>query len=184
MRRTTNRGRVGSRVVAVAAAALAVLSVGGSVLGSARHDAALPAEKRALLEAEDRLRAETPVRAKPGAPERPAPGLPSDAEWPEGIFNDGEFPSADYRFVNRWTGTVRGRHVTVYAGSYAADPSRGLVLVMTVSLDLKDVEVREYPAPHGGPLRIVAQRGLRLSLVAPDGAGLGFEVLSREFVDR
>jgi hypothetical protein len=177
----TRRARVGGRVLAVAAAALAVLSIGSSVLGAARPHAFLPEEKRVLLEREERLREETPVRAKPAVPERPSQAIPSDADWPEGIFEDGEFPSADYRFVNRWTGTVDGRHVTVYAGSYAADPARGLVLVMSVSRDLTDVEAREYPVPGTGPLRIVAQRRLQLALTAEDGARMGFDVVTRRF---
>jgi hypothetical protein len=176
---TRRRGRW---VLAAGLAALIALFLGESVLGAVRSDD-LPAEKRALLQREDRLRRETPVRSKPTAPEILAPAVPSDADWPTGIFEDGEFPSADYRFVNRWTGTVGGRHVTVYAGGYAADPSRGLLLVMSVSRDLKDVQAREYPAPGRGPVRIVAQRALRLSLVAADGARLGFDVASRTFVD-
>jgi hypothetical protein len=172
---------MGGRILAVTLAAVALLSIGGAVFGSGGIEAALPAEKRALLEREDRLRAETPVRPKPKAPEAPGPAVPSDAEWPEGIFDDGEFPSADYRFVNRWTGRMRGRHVTVYAGSYAANPSRGVVLVMTVSMDLKDVHAREYPSPGVGPVRIVSVRGARLSLVAADGARLGFDVVARTF---
>ncbi len=172
---------IGGRIVAVALAAAAVLSAGGTVLGSGRNEPALPEEKRILLAREDRLRTDTPVRSKPLSPEAPGPAVPTDAEWPKGIFDDGEFPSADYRFVNRWSGLVRGRHVTVYAGSYAAN-SRGLVLVMSVSRDLKDVEAREYPIAGAGPVRIVEATGVRLSLVAADGAVLGFDVVSRSFV--
>jgi hypothetical protein len=175
------RRRIVAGILFLCVAAGSAIFLGGSVLGSPREGESLRAEKRALLEREDRLRAETPVRPKPKAPQAPGPAIPSDAEWPEGIFDDGEFPSADYRFVNRWTGRMRGSHVTVYAGSYAANPSRGVVLVMTVSMNLKDVHAREYPSPGVGPVRIVAVRGALLSLVAADGARLGFDVVSRTF---
>jgi hypothetical protein len=184
MRVTNHAARTGRRaavVLAVGLAAVIVLSLGQSVLGLDRPDEALPDEKQALLEREDRLRRETPVRPKPAAPNIKGPAIPVDAEWPTGIYHDGEFPSADYRFVNRWTGTIGGRHVTVYAGSYAADAARGLVLVMSVSVDLKDVQAREYPTPGAGPVRILAVRGTGLTLVHSDGAHVAFDVVSRRF---
>lgn len=181
--KTRTRRTIG-RVAVVVCALVALATAAPLVQGSPGPGRGLPEEKGRLLEQEERTRAETPIRPKPLTPRGPGPAVPSDADWPQGIFDDGEFPSPDYRFVNRWTGTVGDRHVTVYAGAYAADPSRGLVLVMAVSRDLKAVEAREYPAPGGGALRIVAEGDLRLSLVSVNGARLEFDVLSRRFFDR
>lgn len=167
----------------VGVVAVTVAGLGRMVLGDTGNPSALPAEKQALLRAEDQLRAGTSPRPKPRRPDRPSgPSVLRDSRWPTGIFDDGEFPSPDYRFVNRWTGRVHGRHVTVYAGSYARHPSRGLVLVMTASLDLQDVEAREYPSPPGvGPVRIVARDGTTITLRGDAGRAVTFDAWAHRF---
>jgi hypothetical protein len=109
--------------------------------------------------------------------------LPRDLLWPAGVHRDGEFPSSEYVFVNRWTGMRHGRHVIVFAGSYAGNPSRGLVLAVTASLDLHDVRAVTYAAQNlRGPVRIVSRHGWTLGLRAGDGSGVSFDVRSGGFV--
>jgi len=103
--------------------------------------------------------------------------VPDDGRWPSGIFQDGEFPASEYRFVNRWTGTGGGRHITVYAGSLAADPSAGLVLVVTVSRDLGTVLGTTYPVPDG-PVKIVSVQSHTLRIQGTDGFTWSFDVMA------
>jgi hypothetical protein len=180
---TRMRGKIARTAGALTAAMLLVLALGRLVLSEPVNPRALSPEKQELLRREEQLRSTTQARPKPAHPERPPADVPSDASWPSGIFDDGEFPSADYVFVNRWTGMVGGRHVTVYAGSYAGAPSRGLVLVKTVSRDLRDVQAREYPAPPGvGALRITSKDDSRLSLRDSTSGRLIFDVALSRFL--
>ncbi|MFN2589953.1 MAG: hypothetical protein ABR518_04210 [Actinomycetota bacterium] len=108
--------------------------------------------------------------------------LPRDAAWPAGVFADGEYPSSEYVFANRWTGTIGGRHVTVYAGSHAADPNQGVLLMMTVSLDLTRVRATAYTSPTPvGSLWISGRHGGTLGLRANDDSRLRFDLSDRSF---
>jgi hypothetical protein len=103
--------------------------------------------------------------------------LPGDVVWPTGIQSDGEFPSAGYVFVNRWTGMLGGRHVLVYAGSAAQEPATGLILAMSLSLDLQSVRAVAYPiAPLAGLVRIVSAHGMNLELRGEDGTRFSFDL--------
>jgi hypothetical protein len=180
---TVLRGRIARTAGALVAAMVLVLALGRLVLSEPVNPKALSPQKQELLRREEQLRSTTQARPKPAHPERPSVEIPSDARWPSGIFDDGEFPSAEYVFVNRWTGMVGGGHVTVYAGSYAGAPSRGLVLVKTVSLDLRDVRASEYPAPPGiGALRITSKDGSRLTLRGSTSGRLTFDVVLSRFL--
>jgi hypothetical protein len=121
----------------------------------------------------------TDISWRTGTAAHSGTATPQDAVWPAGILPDGEFPSSSYDFVNRWTGTVEGGHVTVYAGSLARDPALGVVLVVTASRDLRAVRGMLHSSGRStGPLRIVGHLGGRFELRAADGSTLSFDVRS------
>ena len=119
---------------------------------------------------------------KPDNPQELAPS-PQPETWPEGVFEDGEYPSGDYVFQNRWGGIMNGSDVSVYAGAFASDPKQGLLLVWTRSESTYEVTTKEYPTDRPGPLRIESAKGTVLTL--SDGAGdvLTFDVASDTFGD-
>jgi hypothetical protein len=115
----------------------------------------------------------------------PAPqGTPAVESWPEGIFETGQAPLPhDYVIENQWQTTLPNGHVRVYAGSLASDPSQGLVVVLTTSLDLKQGTTQVYLTPaKTGPIRIFDSYGQQLSLISKGGALLTFDVSARQFV--
>lgn len=114
--------------------------------------------------------------ANPGLLPTPTSSPLSDSDWPTGIFDDGEFPDSEYRFVNRWTGLMGDDHISVYAGAYTNDSGQGVVLVKIASLDLTDVTVSVYATPsRSGSVRIDAVDGLEVTLSSVEGATFVFD---------
>ena len=84
-----------------------------------------------------------------------------------------------YRFNSRWDGIVRGQRVTVFAGSLASDPKRGVLLVKSMPADGAR-RGRHFEGPPGaGTLRLVGWNGDTLKIIAENGQLVWFEVPSR-----
>lgn len=100
---------------------------------------------------------------KPDDPYALAPA-PEPEAWPEGIFDDGEYPSPYYSFVNRWQEEVDGQNVVVYAGSIASASSEGVLLLWVQSRETYEVKTKEVSVALPGPLEIVGADGLNLTI--------------------
>ena len=100
--------------------------------------------------------------------------------WPSGIIESGQapFPGELSVISNQWQEEVDGVHLSVYAGSEAQDPSEGVVMVMTLSLDLQtSVGPQTYLTPsHTGALHITGARGQYLVLTSTSGMRFSFFV--------
>src|SRR5215472_1242620 len=116
-------------------------------------------------------------------PKRPhgmlLPSATSQA-WASGIIESGQapFPADLYMINNQWQEEVAGMHLSVYAGSEAQDPSQGVLIVMTLSLDLQtSTGPHAYLAPsQAGALQITGSNGQSLLLTAMNGAHFTFLV--------
>ena len=85
-----------------------------------------------------------------------------------------------YRITNKWSGTVEGRHVTVYAGSLRHNPAKGVLVMRTLPLDSRRVGGRHCTVPeNGGALEIVESRGTRLRIEMANGGSFWFEIPRR-----
>ena len=105
----------------------------------------------------------------------------SNQPWPSGIIESGQAPLPGELYVinNQWQEVVGGVHLSVYAGSEAQDPSQGVLIVMTTSLDLQtSTGPHIYLTPlHSGALRIVGSNSQRLTLTSTNGTQFVFFVI-------
>lgn len=141
---------------------------------------ALPPAKQAILDRIQQLRQAGLGRVKSAIVELPPRTTP--APWPSGIFESRQapFPAALYTITNQWQDVVSGMHVQVYAGAETSALSQGLVVVRTISPDLRMVQTATYrTAISDGALHIVASHGDQLTLTATKGASFIFDVVSR-----
>lgn len=120
-----------------------------------------------------------------GPPASPSPVqlTPGDYEPPyvpkEGIFEPAEDILPVWDFGNYWTGHVRDRWVSVYAGSQDADPTQGGV----VAVPYGSPPGQFLPTPvAAGSVKIVSAEGITLTLLATDGTTFVFDVESESFV--
>jgi hypothetical protein len=118
--------------------------------------------------------------------------------WPEGIFAFGEaafpagqpFPANVFQMRNVWQGESAEDYVRVFAGSYIAVPSQGVVIVQRMPLSLwpdtvrgaRSSSIHEPPGMAGG-LRITAANDGRIDLITGTGAALAFDLKLNEFVE-
>lgn len=117
-------------------------------------------------------------------PEEAAPEPdPADFVWESGIFGDAEFPAGlGYTFENRWQGELDGWNVTVFAGGYLDDPTKGVLLIQ-----LKDPAtwgnkyLGPFAAPVPGPVHIEAFKGNALTIMGKDGTTISFDITSNAF---
>lgn len=106
------------------------------------------------------------------------------------------YQPGDYEVVNRWLGYVDGQPVVVSAVIQTTEIDGGVtlerrwgLLVQTpgqVGVSQPDTTPRPgfYGSPKGvGPLTIVAERDLVLTLEGPDGERLAFDVARGEWVE-
>jgi len=100
--------------------------------------------------------------------------------WVSGIIESGQasFPADLYVINNQWQQEVDGAHLSVYAGSEAQNPAQGVLIVMTISLDLQtSAGPQAYLAPSNtGALQITGSNGQTLLLTAMSGARFTFFV--------
>jgi len=122
----------------------------------------------------------------PKDPKRGVAVVPSPGPWPSGIFESPQAPftPALYRISNQWQGRIGDEFVQVFAGAKTADPSQGVVVVLTTSaIDLSNRTPQTggfYLTPEKlGALRIVSADGTHLTLATPSGKRFAFDVISR-----
>ena len=148
---------------------------------------------RTKLAVEQQLQAaQEAARARPQPAKDPRRGvatLPSPAPWPSGIFETPQAPfsPALYRIANQWQGRIGDEFVQVYAGAKTADPTQGVIVVLTTSaIDLSDRTAQTggfyLTTEKLGALRIVSATGTSLALVTPGGMQFVFDVASRALV--
>lgn len=111
--------------------------------------------------------------------------------WPSGIFERSQAPFSAtlYQITNQWQGQIGSEFVRVYAGAKTADPTQGIIVVLTTStVDLAD-HTRQtgglFLTPDKlGALRIVSANGPQLTLVTPGGRQFMFDAAARTLVPR
>lgn len=145
--------------------------------------------KTKLAVEQQRDAAQQAARGLPQPPKDPRRGSgtqPAVAPWPTGIFEQRQAPfsSALYRITNHWQGKIGDEFVTVYAGAKTADPTQGVVVVLTTSaIDLSDRTLQTgglyLTAEKLGALKLVAAQGTRLTLVTPGGKNYVFDLANR-----
>lgn len=95
----------------------------------------------------------------------------------------GELPPEFYRINNKWSGTVEGRRVTVYAGSLRHNPAKGVLVMRTLPLDSRRMGGRHCTVPeNGGAFEIVESRGTRLRIAMGNGGSFWFEIPRRQSI--
>jgi hypothetical protein len=189
------RGSTARRASGVAAGALlaaAAIATGVGLAAGSSHDqlsvrAWTALEQKQRIVARERrviregLRHPAPVPAHP-AQAGPAPLPPP---WPAGIFGpeEADFPGGSgMEFRTMWRGVVDGRYLAVYAGSRTADPTLGVVMVLTIDPKTWGHRFETHDAPIPGPVRIDAAHGLRLRITSDsDGTTAVFDVASQTF---
>jgi hypothetical protein len=158
---------------------LILVSCLGLILCGCALDTRLPPVKRAIESAYASQKAAAPTRGPNDPVGAPPTGDPAGEAWPSGILNEQEapFPAAEYLIQNRWQADFGGHHVVVYAGSRGNDPSAGVLIVQTFSMDLARVSTREFDSPAGqGALRIADVSGHLLTIRVADGTIAQFDV--------
>jgi hypothetical protein len=109
----------------------------------------------------------------------PAPPTIEPIPYPTGIFPGGEgaFYSRDVTIQNRWQAILNGEPIQVFAGALYEDSQQGLIIVLFPS-----PAGRFYTPTGAGAVRITAESGMRLTLLADDGTTFYFDVPSRLYV--
>jgi hypothetical protein len=148
----------------------------------------LPAAKRAQQEEinrrYDQALTQSPAPKDPSSGKGAIPPASTPAPWPEGFFENGQFPGGNYQINNQWQDESDGNRIQVHAGSVKSDAEQGLVIVHVTSQDLKSGRQDVYLTPsRSGPLRIVDARDGRLTLLSSSAKVFAFDVTSRTFSD-
>jgi hypothetical protein len=170
----------GAVLAAMAAVGAASLASAGPQPDQNSAKQAEATRMEALIRAQH---ANAPKQAKPaqGSAELP----PEPIAWDQGIFETQEapIPSGIIRVTSLWTRTVGDRQVSVYAGASVSDPAQGLLVVMKTDLYGRGMTLDQYKAPQGlGALRVVAERGTRVSLRSEQGSTVEFDAVQRRFL--
>ena len=122
-------------------------------------------------------------------PKTPRPAATPEP-WPTGIFETPQAPFSTslYQITNQWQGRIGDEFVQVYAGARTADPSQGVLVVLTTSaLDLSDHTTTSggfYPLVASGSLRIVAGDASGLSISSARGLAFTFDLKTRALTPR
>ncbi|MEM8530939.1 MAG: hypothetical protein AAGF95_08860 [Chloroflexota bacterium] len=149
----------------------------------------LPKEARAAQQARlDQAKFEASVRATAQVGPTPVrrgrpPETAGDITPPRGIltgYNDIFKRNIDIR--NVWQDEVDGIWWQIYAGAIAAEPDKGVVVVVKMEADGTPIQRYETPEQVGA-VRIIAEQSEQLTLEAEDGTLFVFDIPSREFVE-
>lgn len=96
------------------------------------------------------------------------------------------FPAMAYIFENQWYAPVGNEYVNIWAGAVGDDPTQGVVVIAHIALPGSKITPQpgaEYKTPtKAGSVHIVDADGMRLKLVAENGASFTFDVTSGKFV--
>ena len=127
-------------------------------------------------------REEAQHAAAPAAPKHPGflmPAASAAIPWRSGIIASGlaPLPGAVYDFANQWHGNLNGRHVIVYAGALRRQPSQGVLVVTSFSLDgTAGAAPQVLTLPGSGAVRIASAAGTTLTVATASGRTLPFRV--------
>jgi hypothetical protein len=175
-------------------AALAVVAGAAALASAVRADDGILTPEQARVSREAKLAVEQQMRltqdAAQAAPRAPkvdhGPSSPTVAPLPTGLFQTGQAPFSSrlYKIENQWQGVIGSELIRVYAGAKTADPSQGVLVILTN--DVKDLSDRTpqsgglvlSPGRSGG-FRIVSAEGTRLTLTNPGGQTFVFDVATR-----
>ena len=88
-----------------------------------------------------------------------------------------ELPVEFYDLTNKWSGTVEGQHVTVYAGALRHNQAKGILVLRTLPRDSRRIGGKHCVVPQNcGALEIVESRGARLRIAMANGGFFWFEI--------
>lgn len=149
--------------------------------------------KTKLAVEQQREAAQQAARGLPRPPKDPRLGAGTQPAvvppLPTGVFESSQTPfsAALYRISNHWRGKIGDEYVTVYAGAKTADPTQGVVVVLTTSaIDLADRTAQTgglyLTAEKLGGLKLVAAQGTRLTLITSGGNNYLFDLANRGLV--
>lgn len=143
----------------------------------------LPKDKQELLDREQAVRdnaSKTPKNKNATLKkiDKEAEKLQNDADFKRGIF-DGEAPagSHDVSIQNLWNGKLGNKYVVVYAGVLIENPEQGVLVYETRDEYLNTLS-SEYikSKTTGGTLKIVEEKGNKLTVVDAQGNSFIFDV--------
>ncbi len=140
----------------------------------------LPPAKQAIQDRLTQMRLAAINAPKTGKDYQPPVSLP--VAWPSGIIESAEAPfsTLQYKVDNEWVGVVGTSHAIAYAGAEAANPVQGVLILQTISFDLRVVQSFPYltPTPTGA-LRLVSANATTLVLAAQSGEQYSFDLVTR-----
>jgi hypothetical protein len=88
-----------------------------------------------------------------------------------------ELPVQFYALTNKWSGTIDGRRVTVYAGCMRHNQTKGVLVLRTLPADSKRVSGKHCTVPeNSGALEIVESDGSRLRIRSASGKQFWFQI--------
>jgi hypothetical protein len=88
-----------------------------------------------------------------------------------------ELPSEFYNLTNKWSGTIDGQRVIVYAGCMRHNRTKGVLVLRRLPADARHVSGKHCTVPeHGGVLEIIESRGTRLRIAMAKGGSFWFEI--------
>ncbi|OGN93769.1 MAG: hypothetical protein A2Z71_01695 [Chloroflexi bacterium RBG_13_50_21] len=94
------------------------------------------------------------------------------------------YPSANYYFINYWSGENEEITVYVFGGYMKDDPSQGVVVKIIVDKENDIIEGTLYLTPvKDGGVRIVDMGHDNLILVTMNGVALAFNPIINQFFD-
>ncbi|HXW51165.1 MAG TPA: hypothetical protein VEJ41_04170 [Candidatus Acidoferrales bacterium] len=88
-----------------------------------------------------------------------------------------ELPAEFYNVTNRWSGSVNGKLIIIYAGSLRHNPAKGVLVMRTLPDDSKRIAGKHCTVPtNRGSLFILESQGTRLLIGMADGGSFWFEI--------
>lgn len=129
-------------------------------------------------------------QSKPGDKTSPVQAAPqavmAASQVETGIFegSEGMIRPEQAAIQNYWRGVVDGKVIMLMAGASAQDPNQGLVVRIEASLDPADnsIQFEFFNSPRkDGSLRVSEVKGNLVTLQAPGGAILQFDLQKRTF---
>lgn len=169
-----------ARGIGVAALATVAVAAGIGVASAAsgKQQAGLSPEKQAIVDYQNQPRIKGKTTMAGAAAAAAAAAVQAPDAWPTGIFEDSEAPASGIDFLgsNRWSGTVNGRLLAVYAGRDGSTPSTGRLLVTSSAPDYSDGQRTFVDAPGAGTLHVDADRGTTLAISSTSGQRLAYDL--------
>jgi hypothetical protein len=88
-----------------------------------------------------------------------------------------ELPAEFYAVTNRWTGSVNGKLMVIYAGALRHNPSKGVLVMRVLPDDGKRIAGKHCTVPaNGGALTILDRRHDSLLIGMANGGSFWFQI--------